>query len=143
MRTGITFLFILLWACASHPPVQEATPAPPPPKKPPEKKVDMYRFVPPRQEMKTDADRVRSQITSNNSYFAYLHTKHSKIHPDLHGKFVLEIQISDEGLVTGCRIESSTMPHDALEKEIVEFIKNLEFGALDEGEQTVIYEFVF
>ena len=138
-------LILFLVSCASQPVIQEAAPPPPKPKpKPPvKKKVDMYRFVPPRQFVENDADHVREQITGNNSYFTYLYKQHKDIHLGLKGKFVVEIEITESGYVIGCVITSSTMTHPDLEKEIVKFIKKLEFGNMEDGDLTVIYEFVF
>ena len=140
-----SLLMLLLLACASQAPVQEPAPPPPKPKpKPPvKKKVDMYRFVPPRKHLENDADRVRDQITSNNSYYTYLYKQHKEIHLDLKGSFVVEMEITESGYIVDIKITESSMTHKALEKEIVKFLKKLEFGNMEDGDLTVVYEFVF
>jgi len=85
-------VYIVFFSCAGTGPGSEPAPPAQPVKKaaPKEKKVDMFRYVPPRkqEEAKTDADLVRRQLTQNNSYFTYLCKQHSKLNPDLKGKFI-------------------------------------------------------
>jgi TonB family protein len=68
---------------------------------------------------------------SNKSAIYALYTRALRTNPDLKGKVVLEFTIAPDGTVTSCRILSSELQDEDLERKLVARVKLFKFPARD------------
>jgi TonB family protein len=77
-----------------------------------------------REEIETVFDRQKGQIYA-------LYNRATRSNPELQGKLVLEFTISPAGDVTMCRVVSSELKDEELERKIVSLVKLFKFEAKD------------
>ena len=88
----------------------------------------------------------KSLLDVLNSYkgrITFTYNKYLKQFPRLRGKVILEITVNAEGLVTLCKVISSTLGNSELENELVALIKDFQFKPVAEGDVTFQNPFVF
>ena len=64
-------------------------------------------------------------------------------HPDLGGKFKFKLVIEPSGEVSNLQLLTSELNIDELERQFLEHIKRVNFGAKDVSATSVEYTFVF
>ena len=101
----------------------------------------VYEFPKPR--VKTDAERVREQITDKAGFIHYLYNKHCKITPNIEGTLDVDIEIDECGQVVSCKVVESTINHTLLVEEIINYLRTFEFENLKDGDLIVTYSFIF
>jgi protein TonB len=82
-----------------------------------------------REEIETIFDRNKGAIYA-------LYNRATRSNPELQGKLVLEFTISPGGEVTACRVISTELKDDELERKIVSLVKMFHFEAKDVAEIT-------
>ena len=84
-------------------------------------------------------EEVRLVFDRNKGAIYALYNRALRDEPSLQGKVVLELKIAPSGAVTDCRVVSSELKADELEKKLVARVRGFDFGAKDVAEMIVTY----
>lgn len=92
---------------------------------------------------KRDGSEVAQILDANKGAVFALYTRALRDNPDLQGKVVLELVIAPSGEVTSCRVVSTELHNDELERKLVARIKMIRFPAMDVESLTVTHPIEF
>jgi TonB family protein len=82
---------------------------------------------------------VRLVFERNKGAIYAIYNRALREDPTLQGKVVVELKIAASGEVTGCRVVSSELGNNDLERKLVARIKQFDFGAKDVNDMTITY----
>lgn len=88
-------------------------------------------------------EEIRTVFDQNKGAVQALYNRALRSDPTLLGKVVLELTISPAGRVTGCRVVSSELNDENLERKLVSRVKLFKFAAKDVDEAVVLYSIDF
>lgn len=95
------------------------------------------------QQGKRDMESIRRTLEQTKSRVHTLYQKALLDHPDLGGKFKFKLVIEPSGEVSNLQLLTSELNIDDLEKQFLEHIKRVNFGAKEVSATSVEYTFVF
>lgn len=87
--------------------------------------------------VRTDEE-ILSVFDRNRTHLYKVYQRYLKEQPALQGKVILRVTIEPSGAVSACGVESTDIPSAAFLADIVDRIKQLDFGAKDNVPNTAI-----
>src|SRR5690606_32557172 len=86
---------------------------------------------------------IRAILDQNKGAIYAIYNRELRKDPGLEGKVTVNVVISAGGSVLSCKVVSSEMANQGLERKLVARIKLIDFGAQDVAETTFNYTFDF
>lgn len=96
-----------------------------------------------KQAKRRDEENVNRVLDSNKGRIYAIYNRALRSNPLLAGRLVLELTIEPTGKVSACRVVSSELQDEALEKKLIARIKMLDFGKEDVPRYTFRYPIEF